>query len=491
MCEARLPAGSLFRLLATEGGKIFSDEFFADLYGRRGRPSIPPRIVATVMVLQRLEGLSDREAVERFEFDVRWKYAAGDLDVNFPGFTHPVLVEMRARLRASKRPDRIFEATVEMARERGLVGKKRVLDSTALYDAVATQDTVTLVRSAIRALLRAASPPNAARIRNVLRRDDTYETAGKPACEWDDREAREALVDALAKDAHAALESLREVLLSEEEKRAVALVATVVGQDIEETEQGFRILKGVAPDRVISTVDPEARHGHKTEARGFDGYKGHVAVDPDSEIITATVVTAGNVGDGSVAEDLLHEDLSTEGRIDEVYGDASYGTADLVEKLENAGIEANVKVQAPSAREGMYSQDAFKIDTSARTATCPAGKLVQLRLQKSGSLRGSFGVACNSCPLRPQCTESISTTGRVLFLHPKHDVLARSRARQKTEKWKRGYRATRPKIERKIAHLMRRKHGGRRARVRGRERVGQDFALLSGAVNLARMARMA
>ncbi len=163
----------------------------------------------------------------------------------------------------------------------------------------------------------------------------------------------------------------------------------------------------------------------------------------------------------------------------------------LVEKLENAGIEANVKVQAPSAREGMYSQDAFKIDTSARTATCPAGKLVQLRLQKSGSLRGSFGVACNSCPLRPQCTESISTTGRVLFLHPKHDVLARSRARQKTEKWKRGYRATRPKIERKIAHLMRRKHGGRRARVRGRERVGQDFALLSGAVNLARMARMA
>ena len=60
----------------------------------------------------------------------------------------------------------------------------------------------------------------------------------------------------------------------------------------------------------ISTVDPDARHGHKTSARGFDGYKGHVAVDPDSELITATKVTAGNVGDGAPAPDLLADDFS-------------------------------------------------------------------------------------------------------------------------------------------------------------------------------------
>jgi transposase len=489
MCEARLPEGSLYKLLAREGGRLFGDEMFADLYGRRGRPSIPPRIVATVMVLQRLEGLSDREAVERFEYDVRWKYAAGDLDVNFPGFTHPVLVEMRARLRASARPDRIFEATVEMAKERGLVGKKRVLDSTALYDAVATQDTVTLVRSAIRALLRVASAENAAQIRASLRRDDAYDAAGKPACEWDDRDAREALVDALAKDAYAALEALRERALSEEEKSAGALVATVVGQDIEATAKGFRIVDGVAPDRVISIVDPEARHGHKTEARGFDGYKGHVAVDPDSEIITATAVTPGNVGDGSVGEALLTQELSAEGAVEEVYGDASYGTAELVEKLEGANVEANVKVQAPPARAGMYSQDAFGLDTQARTATCPAGRLVPLRLQKSGAMRATFGVACNACSQRDHCTES--KAGRVLFVHPKHEVLARSRARQKSDEWRERYRSTRPKVERKIAHLVRRKHGGRRARVRGALRVGHDFAVLAGAVNLLRLARLA
>ena len=61
----------------------------------------------------------------------------------------------------------------------------------------------------------------------------------------------------------------------------------------------FRIARRVAKDRIISTVDPDARHGHKTSARGFDGYKGHVAVDPDSELIVATTVTAGNVGDAA------------------------------------------------------------------------------------------------------------------------------------------------------------------------------------------------
>jgi hypothetical protein len=137
---------------------LFPDELFADLFTDVGRRSVPPMIVAVVMVLQRFEGCSDREAVERFAFDARWKYAAGGLDFDYPGFVHTVLVDMRARLAGSERPNRIFEVTLEAARRAGLVGRRRVLDSTPLYDAVATMDTVTLVRSAIRGLLRAADP---------------------------------------------------------------------------------------------------------------------------------------------------------------------------------------------------------------------------------------------------------------------------------------------------------------------------------------------
>jgi hypothetical protein len=261
-------------------------------------------IVSVVMVLQRIEGLSDREAVDRFSFDARWKYAAGGLDFDYPGFVRTVLVDMRARLAASVRPDRIFQVTLEVARAAGLVGRRRVLDSTPLYDAVATMDTVTLIRSAIRGLLNAADAELEIKLRAVLRREDDYAVAGTPVCDYDDPSARAALVDALARDARALLAVLHGRQLDPALSQAAALVATVVGQDLEQGTDGvFRI--ALAKDRVISTVDPDARHGRKTSARGFDGYKGHVGVDPDSEIITATTVTGGNAGDAAVAQDLI------------------------------------------------------------------------------------------------------------------------------------------------------------------------------------------
>jgi hypothetical protein len=187
---------------------LFGDELFADLFADKGRRSVPPGIVAVVMVLQRLFGLSDREAVEAFEafeFDARWKYAAGGLDFDYPGFSHTVLVDMRARLARSGRPRRIFEVGLDAALAAGVLGARRVLDSTPLYDAVATMDTVTLIRSALRQLLKALDTDLAAAVRAVLSRDDDYSWAGKPVCDWDDPVAREALVDDLARDALACL----------------------------------------------------------------------------------------------------------------------------------------------------------------------------------------------------------------------------------------------------------------------------------------------
>ena len=305
-CEGRVAPDSIYGILHRECFTLFPDEMFADLFDDAGRRSVPPMIVAVVMVLQRIEGCSDREAADRFAFDARWKYAAGGLDFDYPGFVHTVLVDMRARLARSARPDRIFEATLEAARAAGLVGRRRVLDSTPLYDAVATMDTVTLVRSAIRGLLKAAGSGLAGQLRAVLARDDDYAAAGKPACDYDDPAAREQLVDALAKDARALLGALDGQELDPVLAQAAALLASVTGQDLEQDAAGvFRIARRVAPDRVISAVDPDARHGHKTSARGFDGYKGHIAVDPDSEIITATEATPGNGGDAEVAERLI------------------------------------------------------------------------------------------------------------------------------------------------------------------------------------------
>jgi hypothetical protein len=583
-CDGKLSPASIYSLLHRDCHKLFPDEAFADLFKDVGRRSVPPRIVAVVMVLQRLEGLSDRDAVERFTFDLRWKYAAGGLELEYPSFVHTVLVDMRARLRASEAPNRIFDTVLNVAREAGLVGRRRVLDSTALYDAVATQDTVTLIRSALRQLLGIVDPTLEARLRGVLKRDDDYATAGKPTCDWDDASAREALIDALAQDAHAVLKVVDDLKATEEVAKAATLLATVVGQDVESTDDGrFRIARRVAPDRVISTVDPEARHGHKTAARSFDGYKGHIAIDPDSEIITASNVTPGNVADGEQTKTLLAEILpeavptgasvepvtnprkaeletaashactTTEKEVTpaskevtpasigveavgeaflavveaptpeispavveasapdagmtiveasaptmttapetlppiEVFGDGSYGTADVLMYLEAAGAVANTKVLGPVAPDGHFTKDAFDIDLDKRTVTCPAGCRVRLRLYKDGSSMARFGAACSGCLKAPSC--STSKSGRFIRTHPHERILSEGRKRQKGAAWRKNYRATRPKVERKIAHLMRHRHGGRRARVRGTQRIAQDFALLCAAENLRRIARL-
>ncbi len=128
----QLVQGSIYRLLAEHGAALFGDEYFADLFKRStlGRPTVPARVVATVMLLQAYEGLSDREACDRLAFDLRWKAAAG-LTVEAGAFHPTVLVGMRNRLRASDRPRRLFDDVNATARTAGLLrGRRRVIDST-------------------------------------------------------------------------------------------------------------------------------------------------------------------------------------------------------------------------------------------------------------------------------------------------------------------------------------------------------------------------
>ena len=458
--------------------------------------------------------------VDRFAFDARWRYAAGVGGYDGDGwatFAHTVLVDMRARLAASKDPRRLFEVTLQAASKAGLVGAKRALDSTPLYDAVATMDTITLIRSAIRGLLKQAGLEPEAQLRTVLTSGDQYASNSKPQIAWDDAVARAELIDSRARDGHALLALLDGSGLGAGLTEAVELLATVLGQDLEQTDDGvFRIARRVAKDRVISTVDPQARHGHKTVSRGFDGYKGHLAADPDSEIITNTKVSAGNVGDGAVAadliEDLLSNDLTSddtdtaadaaeaEGTSDadpaeadateddqpDVYGDAAYGSGEFQDTLAKAGIRSHCKTQPPNAPAGRFAKDQFDINLKNDTVTCPAGQTTLIQRGKDGGGTAYFGPACADCPLRAQCTQA--RDGRTVGVGVFEQRLADARAEQKNPAWGADYRATRPKVERKIGHLMRRKHGGRRARVRGKLKVDADFNLLAMAHNLARLA---
>lgn len=506
-CDEALSESSIYAFLHRERDRLFPDDLFADLYSERGRRSVPPSVVAVVMVLQRLEGLSDREAVERYAFDVRWRYAAGVGGYDTGGwarFAHTVLVDLRARLAASDDERRIFRVTVEAAGAAGLVGAKRVLDSTPLYDAVATMDTITLIRSGIRGLLRVADDDLEAALRGLLDSGDDYATNAKPQIDWDDAGARAELIDSRARDAFACLAHLDGMQLSAEVAQAAELLAKVTGQDLEQSEDGtFRIARKVAPDRIISTVDPQARHGHKTVARSFDGYKAHAGVDPDSEIITDTTVSPANAGDASVAEDLIDDLLGAdtaetddnqdrapdqpEGPEDPaVYGDAAYGTGEFLSRLEEAGIDPRCKTQPPASVGGRFTKEDFIVDLDDDVVTCPAGETVDIDWRSDGSGAARFGDLCAGCPLRRACTSSAA--GRTITINAHEEVLGRARLRQRDPEWLADYRATRPKVERKLGHLMRRRHGGRRARMRGTKKIDADFNLLAAATNLARLA---
>jgi hypothetical protein len=264
------------------------------------------------------------------------------------------------------------------------------------------------------------------------------------------------------------------------------------------TRATWRIARRVAKDRVISTVDSEARHGHKTNHRGFDGYKAHAAMDPDSEIITAVAVTPATTGDAQPVADLIG-DLTTPDPADRpkagdgavVYGDSAYGAGDVLEQLETAGIEAMTKVQPAVAPGGMFTKDQFDINLQAQTVTCPNRVTIPIRPvrgNKKMAGQAEFGLRCRTCPLADMCTKS--KTGRRITISRHEARLTAARARQNDPDWKADYRATRPKVERKLAHLVRRRHGGRRARMRGTGRIAADFALLAAAVNLARLAKL-
>jgi hypothetical protein len=515
---SQLPEGSIYRLLAEHGGALFGDEYFADLFKRstRGRPTVPARVVATVMLLQAYEGLSDREACDRLAFDLRWKAAAG-LTVGAEAFHPTVLVGMRNRLRASDRARRLFDDVNTTAAAAGLLrGRRRVLDSTPLFDAVATQDTVIQLRAAIRKVLSAADAPDpelASAVRGALTRDDDYASLGKPPCDWDDPKARAALVDALVHDAQAALGVVDGRQLDGPLAEAVELLGLVAGQDIEQDDDGiFRIARRVARDRVISTVDVEARHGHKSRARTFDGYKSHLGVDPDDELITNVAVTPANTADREVIDTLLDQystgtpagsepggggpaagtgtDSDPQGgtgaKVFEVYGDSAYADGVTLDGQTARGHDMRTKVP-PVRNANGYSKDQFTIDLAAGTVTCPAQHTVAIR--KGLRYRvARFGVLCSSCPLRAQCTTS--RRGRAISIHPQEAALQHAKARQKDPSWQQDYRTYRPIVERKISHFTRRPWGGRKARCRGQKRILTDILTRASALNLARLATL-
>lgn len=383
-----VPPGSVFAFLAEHRHELFPDSFIADLFSSRtGRPSLPADLVGSVLVLKELYDLSDSQTAEALKFDIRWKVACGR-SLTQMSFDPSTMVYWRRRIAVSQRPDRVFDAVAAVIAQTGILRgrRKRCVDSTVFDDAVATQDTVIQLVAAIRKVARVV--PGAAEVIGRVCTLD-YSKPGKPAIDWDDPQAKQNLISDLVNDALAVLAELAGDNAPQREDTAadaLGLLALVAGQDVEPapdsdgTDGRWRIARKVADDRVISTVDVETRHTRKSKSNRKDGYRGHVAAEPETGLITDCEMTKACGQDGSdpvvgeqmISRDRYHETGAQTAAHPQPAGDEPAGppTAGPEDVGDQAADQANAAAEpVADSRSAATGQDG---DTTGANTT-PAG----------------------------------------------------------------------------------------------------------------------
>lgn len=463
-CSDLIPGGSIYSLLAEHGDRIVCDEDFAECYsGSQGRPSIPPSLLAKVLLLAYRDGLSDERAMEAARFDLRWKVAL-DLPVDHPGFHPTSLVRFRARLLLHGKERLVFERSLELATELGLLSAQteQILDSTPMLGAAAVQDTATLVRSAVRKLIDAArsADPAAADALSAGLRFDYAEPRRKPAGDWQDKASRTELLGEVAIDAARALRTVEqgdELIANEAVAGAARLLREIVGQEFD--------LAGDEPPRprpqrgrqILSGEDPEMRYGRKTPARPFTGYKLHAAADAQAPLLTSIALSPGNEHDGQHAAVLIDQQPERR-RPAQVLGDTAYGNIEVREQLAERKVSVLAPVHSSSPKNGTIPKDEFQIDLERDTVTCPAGNTRPIykprpnRPTKDQTRVARFHESdCAPCPLRERCAP---TGGRDIRIRRREELRQAALRALADPATLSHLKRTRPRIERLLGLLV-------------------------------------
>ena len=495
---------SFYGMLAQSGRELFKDADFAGMYRAEfGRPSVPPSQLCVLMLLQTHDGVSDEEAIERTAFDLRWKVALG-LDLEDKLCAKSTLQLFRAKLVLHERYGDLFEKSVEACRRAGLLKRRKLevaVDTTPVLGRGAVKDTFNLISDQIRALAQAVCELKDLEEATVvaehgLGRHFGASFKGSVELDWTDTEARRALIGQLVADARVALAlgraALRGFAKASERARPVreacALLADLLQQDIDETPQdggGPTIRRGTSKDRIVSTTDPEMRHGHKSHSQGFEGYKASIVAETGHGVILATDVRAGNVADRErVTELLAAAGEAAERKVARVIGDTAYGDVQTRDAVEAQGADLVAKVPPVPARKGCFSVEDFQIDGRRGVARCPAGKSSIRRARVRQNLSGWTYVFsrndCNECPLRAGCTTS-EIRARQITVTDITRRQARLRQRFKRIEVRRVYRR-RIVVEHRIGRLK--QLGIAQARYFGRLKISLQVAMAAAVANL-------
>ncbi len=506
---------TFYGVLASLRGQLFRDADFAEFYcPDNGRESVPPSQLATALLLQCYDKVSDAEAKARADFDIRWKVALG-IEVEDRPFAKSTLQVFRAQLVLHDKVRQVFESSLRLARKSGYLkrrGMRVALDTTYILGRGAVKDTCNLVADGIVKLLRALAAVEKSSVKEWAEFHDYgrytgSSVKGEAAIDWADQRARASLLASIVADADRLLglarQARRELPEESVERQGIVNAAELLGQlllqDVERSGGEVGLKTGVSKDRILSVHDPEMRHGHKSSSKRFDGHKAAVVVDTDSQLITAVDVLAGNAWDSAGALELVEQsEASTGVPVAEAMGDTAYGDGGTRQAFADAGRRLIAKVPGRPNRSHFPKED-FRIDLEAGTCTCPAGQVTgkMRKAERRTDLTGrnhklegfQFGGAvCGAGPLRAQCVAAGPGIGRTVRLHPQEALLQEARALQQSEAFAE-YRQRRVVVEHRLARMV--QLGVRQSRYFGRIKTRFQLYLASTVANLTLIAAKA
>jgi transposase len=498
----RVAEDSFYGRMGAVSDRLFKDDDLAEMYcPDNGRPSIPPSLMCGVLLLQFYDDVSDREAVERMLYDMRWKVAL-NLPLDFAGIDPSTLVVFRKRLVRHDRERYAFDRLIEVGRAAGFIPEKVTLliDTTSAKGAGAVQDSYTLLRKGIRKLLKTAGFHVAGKRRNLSARAQALVSSyldqdRKADIDWSDAEQRSAQLKVLVQDAEAALALTAEQMDDEEVRSVGWLLSKILGDDLEVEEQGKpKIAQGTVPDRIISTTDTEMRHGRKSASQRFDGFKVSVATEPENELILDISDMQAPGSDGQQLMPTIERVEQHAGvEVERVIVDGAYNSGDNLaacSEYRGRGVDIVTRFRRPKDPE--VAKSAFAIDLEDQTISCPQGHSVTGKPGRDRKGRDILKFTferpvCASCPLFEACVRS-KTSGRTVRTHAHEELLQKTRARQSTTEYKEMY-CTRSKVERKIGEVVR--HGIRDTRYLGGKKRQLQRLWTGAAVNLKRLFTLA
>ena len=474
----------LFAFLRDYRHELFDDVFQAELESMyrdtgAGKDPTPPALLAMALLLQAYDGVSDAEAVELTVVDLRWQMVLDRLGKDEAAFAQDTLREFRGRLIRADMDRRLLERTVEFARHtkafdwRKLPKDLRVaIDSSPLEGAGRAEDTINLLGHAARNVVRCAADLldwSVEKVATAAGIPVLLESSVKRGLdvEWSDPDAKAEALDTLVRQIES-LEAWVRQRLSEEMKipplkEHVETLVQIRTQDLEPDPSGggkTRIRDGVATERRVSIVDPDMRHGRKSKSKLFNGYKRHVALDLDTNLILAGALFPANRPEAEAAPGLKSDIERMKRRIGEAHLDRGYIASPIVDDILAGGGEVICKPWVP--RNGkLFTKADFKINMRDMTITCPAGEVERIDLGADVEFDSK---ACAHCPLRAKCTSAAPGTGRTVTIADNERLQHRLRKLIATPRGRERLRERIP-VEHSLAHIGRRQ--GRRARYRG------------------------